>query len=326
MVKVTKEVWDSMLKDWSFCDCAIADEEFGFVLLHKDFVLLHRERKDTDKETARKSKILKYKNSSFEQLESEILDISKISCIPKNKNNLFLMLDMDGRSLFSDSDEQILGLEKPISTKLANADFVTGFSNIKRIENQLFAVASPSGIYRRIKQSRWIREKLPVLEISMYDLSGFSLTHIYAVAQKGYVWHFDGKKWNEIPRFTNEDLENVCCADEFVYIITLGGEAYKGRNDQWKSIGKVTEWPLNSVYAFGKVWISADLEIWTIDQDDQIEQYDLPEKIDGKFIWLDVAYDGQKILGCGPLGAALFDGKEWELIFDLPALSAEFDQ
>lgn len=325
MVQITKEGWDTVLKGWGFYDCTIAGEEYGFVLMRNGFENI------AEGEEYRAQFLVKA-HDTFRNLESEFLGASNISCIPKNKNNLFLMIDVYGRSLFSDTDDRTLGAEDKIKTKLPKTDIVSAFMNIVRVEQQLFAVASPSGIYRRIDDSKWKREKLPILfdksdlAIQMHDLSGFSLTDMYAVADEGYAWHFDGKKWQQIMLPTNEDLENVCCTDEFVYIITLVGEVYKGRDDQWKLIGELAEGPIDTVYAFGKVWISTNFGVWTVDQNDQIQEYDLPEQAVGKTFRLDASYDHQKILGCGELGAVVFDGKEWECLFDLPAFSAQFDQ
>ena len=200
-----------------------------------------------------------------------------------------------------------------------------GISKSRMIDGWLWLAGSGRTVGRRLGRNEWewhgtIPDKSLMDDGGFLDIDGFSSSDIYAVGGHGDVWHFDGKKWRQIPFPTNMTLETVCCAGNGqVYIGADGGAVYMGRGERWKRIyhGDTTLTYRDLVWHQGKVWATSDSGVWVIEQD-KVLRPELPDGVRVCAGHLSVA-DGVMLLA-GMYGAALHDGKNWQRIIDFNQL------
>lgn len=140
---------------------------------------------------------------------------------------------------------------------------------------------------------------------------------------EGDVWRFDGRCWHMCPMPTNLLMESICCAgDGFVYIGLLGGGIVKGRENSWQVIheAQMTLPFKDLVWYAGKVWATSDHGLWVI-ENDRVVEAEVPAEIKACSGNLSVG-DGVMLLA-GGYGAAVFDGKNWEVIISSFAYADE---
>jgi hypothetical protein len=100
-------------------------------------------------------------------------------------------------------------------------------------DDEVFAVGvngarvrvGPGGAVDRVlaKEERWL-----------HDVHGTARDSVYAVGDDGWVWHFDGKKWQEIDCPTNYHLLCVLCVSPTeVYAAGEAGIVYRYDGEDW---------------------------------------------------------------------------------------------
>lgn len=220
------------------------------------------------------------------------------------------------------------GLEKPIPLG-SEGKLDTSCRELRTVDGYVYAAGPWRSVCRRIEADRWERvgdrSSLPSPPQNEHGFSigggfdtidGFSASDIYAGGGEGDVWRFDGNIWHQCAIPTNMLVESICCAgDGYVYIGLQSGSVLKGRENSWKMIykGKMTLPFKDMVWFDEKVWCTSDYGVWNI-QADKVEDAKLPSEIRSKAGNLAV-HDGVMLLA-GLYGAALFDGKDWEIIVD----------
>lgn len=204
---------------------------------------------------------------------------------------------------------------------------ITSIHGVTTIDGYVYGVGPRRSVCRRIAANKWEsiadhKGSMPVpkrSETGMTDdgfnaIDAFAPNDIYCVGGYGDVWRFDGSRWWNCPVPTNLLLESVCCAgDGYVYIGASSGSVLKGRNDNWKMIhkGQMTLPFKDMVWFANKVWCTSDYGVWVI-EDEKVIEADLPAEIRACSGNLSVA-DGVMLLA-GVWGAAVFDGKRWDVI------------
>ncbi|EDW5023021.1 hypothetical protein QNC52_004520 [Salmonella enterica] len=152
---------------------------------------------------------------------------------------------------------------------------------------------------------------------------------MYAVGGMGTVYHFDGKKWQQIAFPTNKLLYTVCCGgDGFVYIADFDGAIWKGRDEKWTKIinGAMSMPFLDMGWFDGRLWCASDYGIWVLEDEKLVlamyaKHKPIPPEVAVLSKRIDVAPDGTVMVVCGYRGAAIYDGNEWNVLFD----SMEFE-
>ena len=111
---------------------------------------------------------------------------------------------------------------------------------IREIAGQLYVCGASSQIYRR-ESHGWVHFDEGVLDksgppqaIALSDIDGTSSSDIYAVGEKGSVWHHDGMKWKKLPIPTDANLKAVrCVSPTEVFIVGYHGTVLKGSGEKW---------------------------------------------------------------------------------------------
>jgi hypothetical protein len=111
---------------------------------------------------------------------------------------------------------------------------------IRFISDSVYCCGQSSQIYR-LKGGSWSHFDQGLLDTSaetLEDIGGSGPDDLYAVGMSGTIAHFDGNAWRLVDSPTNQHLSNVCCVDkDEVYICGNGGTVFRGRVDNWTSIG-----------------------------------------------------------------------------------------
>lgn len=217
-------------------------------------------------------------------------------------------------------------MEQPIP-RGKNGAVDTTVRALATIDGYVYAVGSWRSVARRVGPNQW--ESVADRQGSMpspkpnswgstntgFDaIDAFSAEDIYCAGGEGDVWRFDGQRWHMCPMPTNLLMESICCAgDGFVYIGLLGGGIVKGRENSWQVIheAQMTLPFKDLVWYAGKVWATSDHGLWVI-ENDRVVEAEVPAEIKACSGNLSVG-DGVMLLA-GGYGAAVFDGKNWEVI------------
>jgi hypothetical protein len=222
---------------------------------------------------------------------------------------------------------------------------------IVRIDNTIFVTGGKHRVLRRTGYQSWSMENIPLpkplqnlpedydehmsksqrdevfftmLRSNLFDMAGFSLSDMYAVGNKGVVWHFNGKTWELIPFPSNLDLHTVCCADDGqVYITTQEGKIFKGRDNRWELLVNYDNLSLpyrDSAWFAGRLWCANDYGMWALEGKKMVPCQSLknnpvPYECAYTSGRIDISPDKKKMLICGQRGASLFDGEKWEVLF-----------
>lgn len=227
------------------------------------------------------------------------------------------------------------GMEQPIP-RGKNGAVDTSVRALTTIDGYVYAVGPWRSVARRVGPNQW--ESVADRQGSMpspkpnswgstntgFDaIDAFSAEDIYCAGGEGDVWRFDGRCWHMCPMPTNLLMESICCAgDGFVYIGLLGGGIVKGRENSWQVIheAQMTLPFKDLVWYAGKVWATSDHGLWVI-ENDRVVEAEVPAEIkacSGNFS----VGDGVMLLA-GGYGAAVFDGKNWEVIISSFAYADE---
>ena len=111
---------------------------------------------------------------------------------------------------------------------------------INEIAGKLYVCGASSQIYRR-EAKGWVHFDDGVLDrtpppkaIALSDIDGTSEKDIYAVGEKGSIWHHNGAKWKKMQVPTDANLKAVrCVSPTEVYIVGYYGTVLKGDGEKW---------------------------------------------------------------------------------------------
>jgi hypothetical protein len=114
---------------------------------------------------------------------------------------------------------------------------------IRQIDGRLYVCGVSGQIYRRDKSS-WVHFDDGVLRpprgnapANLYCIDGNSSADIYAVGEKGLLFHYDGKRWTKLDVPTSHDLNWVrCLSPQEVYLCGDGGTVFRGSVNKWEAV------------------------------------------------------------------------------------------
>lgn len=207
-------------------------------------------------------------------------------------------------------------------------------TRLKNIDGYLYVCTTGRGLFRRDGTERWRligdnppyptrREQADDLS-GFHDFDAFSSDDIFCAGDSGDVWHWNGTSWRRIDFPSNMRLWSVCCGgDSYTYIGAESGNVWRGRSDRWELFHEDNlTLPFKDMAWFADtLWATSDYGLWQL-QDGKMVKADVPIAISNCSGNLSVN-DGVMLLS-GEYGAALHDGNEWTLLFDLATLRAKY--
>jgi hypothetical protein len=170
-------------------------------------------------------------------------------------------------------------------------------------------------VYRFDSFYQWtqIDQGLPA-SFNIQAIHGFDASDIYAVGRHGSLWHFDGKRWDEVELPTNANLTSVKCAgDGKVYITGHKGTLVCGRTDAFEIIDHdETEDDIWDVEWFGgQVFVSTMRAVYRL-KGHALQRVDFGDDLPRSCYQLSAAKG--VMWSNGEFDIMSFDGKSWTRI------------
>ena len=185
-----------------------------------------------------------------------------------------------------------------------------------------YAVGIGRQVYRRDSAGVWkcIDEWSQVdskklVDYSFESIDGFSDEDIYTAGWRGEIWHYNGKKWQQIDSPTSLSLHKVKCApDGIVYISGKDGILIKGRDKCWEILQQAGThediWGLE--WFDGRLYASTLNQVYYI-KDNDLKLVDFGESDIPNSCYHLSAADGI-MWSIGENSVAEFNGKKWQQI------------
>ncbi|HCR9749815.1 TPA: hypothetical protein OPR08_002019 [Citrobacter koseri] len=344
---INKEAWEKYFKGFDVYDCTYGYEHGRVGLALIELVEEEHDEYENPFYTPEKRLISIAINNPPEQRiygrRAKGISLMTISSGWSPSNNEYVMASQ-GRAVVSYKEDEYKGRENDIDIPIPGAnDMFSAIARLVRVGTSVYAIGSGFRVYKRINHQIWqeysqsipipeglTERKVEALTTSFFeDMAGFSESDIYAVGGTGIIYHFDGDKWKQLAFPTNKLLYTVCCAgDGFVYIADFDGAVWKGRNEQWEKIihGGMSMPFLNMAWFDGRLWCASDYGIWVLEEGKMVlamyaKHKPVPSEVAVLSKRIDVSPDGTVMMVCGARGAAIYDGNEWNVLFD----SLEFE-
>ncbi len=332
---LTKDVWDSYFKGFSFSDCAIF-RELGYC-----FLLVEDQPEDGFLPLTRFVTIVRDAEIRVDNVPMAETGGFRFGTIAAGTDPAeYVAVDI-ASSVYSAS-ATAKKFEKPIEAILdlsAPRGAAVTIRRVVRIGAHVYAVGSDRHIYVRGGVDRWEGfpgEKIPMPStysdpksvepwgslLGFNDLSRFENGDFYAAGGPGDVWRFDGTSWTQCPIPTNAVIETVCCAgDGKVYVSDLHGNVWAGREDQWSQVAEGgLSWggqPVDALWFKGRMYFGAQAGIYVIRNKRLVPLGDVDRAVPSSMVSgrIDISPDGNFMLTAGPYGACLYDGHTWTRLF-----------
>ncbi|MFH6995479.1 hypothetical protein [Flavobacterium sp. FlaQc-48] len=310
------------------------EDRYGFLLLEND------KNKHQYRDPLPETQFLFIKTSRsiderFYAMNTKQFDFSTISAGTAPGKEDFVSVDTGG-FVFSWDNE----FENKIPNNIPDCNFISSIAKVVRVNGYIYALGSGWRIYKREGHVKWSDNlnSLPVpkdfiddtasTDYFFRDMAGFSESDLYAVGDAGSVFHFDGKKWDQLAFPTNIRLTTVTCAGNGqAYISDKNCAVWVGRGAKWKKLtdGDMSLYFFDSAWFDGQMWFANDYGIWVLENDQLVLAKDskhkpIPEDVAVLCGRIDISPDNKRMLICGQRGAAVYDGERWETLFtcDLP--------
>jgi hypothetical protein len=327
-----KEYFDDHFRDFHFVGCAVRSKDAIYLLSRKEYEI--EEGNEHPSEIEIDKRFLNIFLDRPEETRYGSTDLTQFGvtniCATLIPGPHAVAIDYKGHCYAR--GKGFTGLESKIPHDEIKGPQRGGMIKLKNIGGYVYAVGGQRSVCRREGPNQWVPlwdESLPVPKVKknvdfndygFEAIDGFSPDDIYAAGGKGDVWHFDGKRWRQIPFPSNMDLYNVCCGgDGQVYIGAQSGHVFRGRGQKWEHIckGGISLRFEDMVWFQDSVWCTNDYGIWRI-HDGKRSSFDLPAGICSCAGYASAA-DGIMVMA-GMYGAAMHNGKEWVNLVDMPAL------
>jgi hypothetical protein len=189
---------------------------------------------------------------------------------------------------------------------------------IKKIGDSLYVCGDQRQVYVRVG-ARWQHLDADILMndplavgVSLNDIGGTDERNIYAVGDRGVIFHYDGSRWANIASPTNRNLERIFVRSrDEIYICGDATTLLKGSNDKWNVIE--TGFDLEETFwgvAFfqGAQYLATEHRIVRLD-DNGLSVVDTGIPTSGSYHRLSAT--SEKLWSIGVNDLAFFDGRQW---------------
>ena len=210
---------------------------------------------------------------------------------------------------------------KPIDLPIHKKD-VSYLEDIKLIGNNLYACGGQNQLYKLDGQI-WRDFDHAIyspfkgkLEKCLLSIDGYSDQDIYAVGERGAVWHWNGHKWSNVDAPTNLSLNCVkCMANGDVFICGDGGALFRlNQKKQWLDLSnpEITTRSLWDIAEYeGFCYVTAENKLLRTDGD-SIEEINIPTEQEAYFYSIDALEENLWIVGGEEVYQ--YNGKSWQVL------------
>lgn len=306
-----KSEWDNCLKGFSIVDCAIKNSRVAYVL-----AVVEKFDKRKKKEEWR---VISWSPDVFPEGQTigkysfaNLRSLPSLAVEGEPYNRLYLA-DTGGYGyLVGSGDEEAPAIEK-----------------LKTFREELYILTFACVYKRNAETNEWEEINLPesLLEDNrskrgrrryvLTDFDAFSSDAFYLLDSEGIVLYQESGEWQEVDLkslgYKNLQTDGICCGpDGWVYIFgkdEKGGKIFQGKGDQWQVIWEAS----NEIYhidfvAYQDHVILSNSHMLVKIKDGQIEPFNPP--IYCKYLSV---RDDLLMIASGS-EAAIYDGKEWQVI------------
>jgi hypothetical protein len=289
-------------KEWSFRSGAVRSKDVGYVLGANDGV---------DEDEYGHTAMFVY-NRDGEWGQEDLEWISASCCVCRTPKEQMVAVGDAGQFVVEGSGDFFEGnIDDSVKREKESV-----LRSVRDIDGKAYAVGMMKQVYRRDGPKKWTD-----LGASLSDKGGFEAIHgfsekdLYAVGWKGEIWHFDGKKWDDVDSPTNKILTGVCCAgDGYVYVCGKDGVLIRGKGSRWDMIDHdETEedfWDLE--WFKGELYLSTLSFVYNL-KGASLKINDMDENPASSCYHLSSAKD-QILWSVGEKDVMTFDGKKWKQI------------
>ena len=324
-----KQNFDQFFRDFHFVDCAVRDRLTIYLLGRKEYMAEEGGNEPDEADVIKRLSNLFLDETEDERYGYTELTGFRTTNIEVSQGSKPHVVAVDYRAYVYAMGSGYDNMETQVPWDDEKGPQRGGIGKLRNIDGYVYGVGGWRSVCRREGPNHWIplwdktlprpkvKQNVDRLKYGFEDIHGFSANDLYAVGGEGDVWHYDGKRWKQIPFPSNMDLYNVCCGgDGQVSIGGRSGAIFRGRENRWQKLegGGLSLRIADMEWYQGKVWCTNDYGIWTI-EDSGLERVSLPDAVRGCAGHLAVG-DGVMVIA-GMYGAALHDGKEWQTLVDL---------
>jgi len=215
-----------------------------------------------------------------------------------------------------------------------------GLGRLKQVQGQTWACGARRTLGVRLGPGawRWWTDSIPLgldadgggWPVGFVDVDGFADGDVYAVGD-GELWCSKERPWKHLrQKVLKAPFSGVCCAaDGQVYLGSLTGALFRGRDENWKALKGQN--PLarfkDMIWFEDQLWCTGDFPqpgVWSVAGDRMVSS-PLPRHAgghDGLELGGNLSTRSGVMLLAGKRGAALLRNGQWERIFDQHELLA----
>jgi hypothetical protein len=192
--------------------------------------------------------------------------------------------------------------------------------HIRRIAGDLYVCGHRHQVYKRIGND-WrlisreiLRSDQPAVGYNLNAMDGIAPDNIYAVGDRGLVFHYDGQTWKDIDSPTNVSLEQILYISEHeMYVCGAQGTVMTGSGGTWRIIDhdSFTANIWGMAYFGGSIFLATPNNIFEWNGTDMLDA--TPDVgFDGHFNRLSASETHLWAIGINDI--ACFDGGSWSRV------------
>jgi hypothetical protein len=226
-------------------------------------------------------------------------------------------------------------------------DFGIALSGLKKIGSTIYAIGGPRKVYKFVANKDWVQQPISLNS----ELIGFDATYwtntskikrseilhtlsasifrdiclhngkLYVVGDGGEFWVNSENAWSQLDFPTNDDLRLVCSdGDDSFYIADSSGNVWKNKAEKWSLVCESNMDISQGIFFQNRFWCICNDGLMFLDGDNLVDCTKLgtapvSEDFTSSVNHISLSNDNETMLVCGDLGAAVYDGEKWAILF-----------